>query len=81
MFSLNIGLDGLSLALIALTNFLICVCILASRITVFYKLKFHLICFSFLQIFLILAFSVLDLFWFYIFFESILIPMFLLIGI
>lgn len=81
LVTLNIGLDGLSLALIALTNYLICICILASKVTVFYKLKFHLICFNFLQIFLILAFSVLDLFWFYIFFESILIPMFLLIGI
>lgn len=60
---------------------MICICILASRVTVFYKLKLHLICFNFLQIFLILAFSVLDIFWFYIFFESILIPMFLLIGI
>jgi NADH:ubiquinone oxidoreductase subunit 4 (subunit M) len=37
--------------------------------------------FLFLEVFLLLIFSVLDLVLFYIFFESVLIPMFLIIGI
>jgi NADH:ubiquinone oxidoreductase subunit 4 (subunit M) len=40
-----------------------------------------MMCFSLLELLLILVFSVLDLVLFYIFFESILIPMFIIIGI
>ena len=40
-----------------------------------------MICFLFLELLLILTFSVLDLILFYIFFESILMPMMLIIGI
>jgi len=80
-FKLILGLDGVSCLLILLTNFLISLCILLSWSTIAHGLKFHLGLFFSLQLFLILSFSVLDIFWFYIFFESILIPMFLLIGV
>lgn len=75
------GLDGVSCILILLTNFLLLLCILLSWTTISFKLLNHLVCFFILQFFLVLSFSVLDLLWFYIFFEGILIPMFLLVGI
>lgn len=40
-----------------------------------------MICFLLLELLLILVFSVLDLVLFYIFFESILMPMMLIIGV
>lgn len=79
--SLHLGFDGLSLSLICLTNLLVLGCIVTAKTTVTHNVQLHLICFQLLQLLLTLAFSVLDIFWFYIFFESILIPMFLLIGI
>lgn len=45
------------------------------------NVKDYLICFLTLEFFLIQVFSVLDIFLFYIYFESVLIPMFLIIGI
>jgi len=82
-FNINIvfGLDGISILMILLTNYLIVVCILLSWTTISFKLTTHLSYFFLLQFFLILSFSVLDLMWFYVFFEGVLIPMFLLVGI
>jgi len=78
---LSFGLDGISSLLILLTNYLIVICILLSWSTISFRLTTHLAYFFLLQFFLVLSFSVLDLMWFYIFFEGVLIPMFLLIGI
>ena len=80
-FNLSFGIDGISSLMILLTNYLIIICIVVSWSTIKFKLNLHLSYFFLLQFFLILSFSVLDLFWFYIFFEGTLIPMFLLIGI
>jgi len=44
-------------------------------------IKEYMVCFLLLELLLILVFCVLDLVLFYIFFESILIPMFIIIGI
>jgi NADH:ubiquinone oxidoreductase subunit 4 (subunit M) len=44
-------------------------------------MKDYLICFLLLEFLLIQVFSVLDLLLFYIFFESVLMPMFLIVGI
>ena len=77
---LAFGLDGISSLLILLTNYLIVICIFLSWSTISYKLTTHLAYFFLLQFFLVLSFSVLDLMWFYIFFEGVLIPMFLLVG-
>lgn len=76
-----IGLDGISLFFILLTTFLIMLCILVSWESVTLHIKEYLILFLFLEFLLIQVFSVLDLFLFYIYFESVLIPMFLIIGI
>nr|YP_010152741.1 NADH dehydrogenase subunit 4 [Aureoumbra lagunensis]QQW50389.1 NADH dehydrogenase subunit 4 [Aureoumbra lagunensis] len=75
-----LGLNGISLFFIILTTLLIPVCLLASwNIELF--LKEYFIAFLILEIFLILVFCVSDVFLFYIFFESVLIPMYLIIGI
>ncbi len=76
-----LGIDGISLFFILLTTFLIPLCILISRNSIKVYIKEYLISFLLLEFLLILVFSVLDLILFYIFFESILIPMFIIIGI
>lgn len=80
-FYYTIGVDGISLFFIILTTFLSVVCILISWNSVSIFLKDYLLCFLILEFFLIQVFCVLDLCLFYIFFESVLIPMFLIIGI
>jgi NADH:ubiquinone oxidoreductase subunit 4 (subunit M) len=81
--SIKIGVDEKSLFFILLTTFITPICILAnwSDIQEIGKLKLFLILFLLLEILQIALFLVLDLFWFYIFFESVLIPLFLLIII
>lgn len=77
-----LGIDGISLVLIFLTCFLIPICLLSSWDVINNKNYVLFInCIFLIEVLLILAFSVLDLFFFYVFFEIILLPMFLLIGI
>lgn len=75
-----LGVDGISLFFLLLTTLLIPLCILASW-NVKSNLKEFLIAFLILDFFLIGTFCVLDLLLFYIFFESVLIPMYLIVGI
>jgi proton-translocating NADH-quinone oxidoreductase chain M len=83
LFNLNffVGVDGISLFFLLLTTLLIPICILASWNSVTYNLKEFLIAFLFLDFLLISVFCALDILFFYVFFESALIPMFLIIGI
>ena len=83
LFNLNIslGLDGISILFILLTTLLITICFLSSWNSIKYWIKEYLIGFLILELFLILVFSLLDLLLFFIFFESVLIPMFLIITI
>ena len=74
-------LDSLSLFFIGLSLLLIPICILISWSTVESFKKEFLIAIYFILILLIQVFTVMDLLGFYIFFEIILIPMFLIIGI
>ena len=77
----HIGVDGLSLFFVLLSVILLPVCILCSWTTVISRVKeFHLIL-HVITLLLINVFCVQDILLFYIFFESILIPMFLMIGI
>lgn len=77
----SVGLDGISLFFVILTTFLMPFCFLISWLNVSYRIKEFALCMFLIEFFLINVFSVLDLFFFYIFFESVLIPMFLIIGI
>ena len=75
----SFGLDGISILFFVLTSFLIFLCILFIwNDNLFKEYALNLL---FIELLLLLVFSVLDLFLFYIFFESILIPMFILIGV
>ena len=79
--NITLGIDGISLFFLLLTTLLIPLCILISWNSINFKLKEYLIAFLLIEFLLIWVFCVLDLLMFYIFFESILIPMFLVIGI
>lgn len=83
LFNLNfsVGIDGISLFFLFLTTLLVPICILSSWSSVSLNLKFFFVLFLFLKFLLVCVFSVLDILFFYIFFETILIPMFLIIGI
>lgn len=76
-----IGLDGISLFFVLLTCFLIPVCLLVGWNSVQIYVKEYCIAFLVMESLMIAVFSVLDLLLFYIFFESVLIPMFIIIGI
>ena len=79
--NLVLGLDGISLLFLLLTTFLIPLCLLTSYNVINKNVKEYYFLFLLLEFFLLVILSVLALFFFYIFFESVLIPMFLLIGI
>ncbi len=76
-----IGLDGISLLLVLLTTFITPICVLACWDDVRDKVKEFMICLLFLEVGMIGVFVSLDLFLFYIFWEVMLIPMYLLIGV
>ena len=76
-----IGIDGISLFFIILTTFLIPVCLLVGWTSVQVYVKEYCIAFLLMETLMIAVFSVLDLLLFYIFFESVLIPMFIIIGV
>nr|YP_010208868.1 NADH dehydrogenase subunit 4 [Skeletonema pseudocostatum]UBA16178.1 NADH dehydrogenase subunit 4 [Skeletonema pseudocostatum] len=80
-FNFSLGIDGISLFFILLTTLLIFLCILISWTSVKLNIKEFLIAFLVMEFFLIGVFSVLDLLLFYIFFESVLIPMYLIVGV
>lgn len=76
-----LGVDGISLFFIILTTFLIPVCIVVGWSSIVNYVKEYCIAFLVLEGLMIAIFSVLDLLLFYIFFESVLIPMFVIIGV
>jgi proton-translocating NADH-quinone oxidoreductase chain M len=77
----TLGIDGISIFFLLLTTLLIPLCIFTSWNSVNKNIKEFLIAFLVLDFFLIGTFCVLDLLLFYIFFESVLIPMFLIVGV
>jgi NADH-quinone oxidoreductase subunit M len=79
--SYHLGVDGISILFVALTAFLMPLCILASWTSVKSRLVEYMIAFLLLETLVIGVFTALDLFLFYIFFEGGLVPMFLIIGI
>lgn len=77
----SLGIDGISIFFIILTAFLIPICILISWNSIVYKMKEFILMLLLTEFLLINVFAVLDLFFFYIFFEGVLIPMFIIIGV
>lgn len=76
-----VGVDGLSVFFIFLTALLVFVCIVASLFTITAFTKEFLLSFLLIESFCIGAFAAQNLLLFYGFFEVILIPMYLIIGI
>jgi len=82
-FNINysIGIDGISLPLILLTTFLTVLVVIAGWKVIQYRVSHYLAAFLVLEGLMIGVFSALDAILFYIFWEGMLIPMFLIIGI
>lgn len=77
----KVGVDGISLALVVLTTTLTWISLLASFGPIGTRVKEYMISFLILEVGMVGVFLALDLFLFYIFFEIVLIPMYLIIGI
>ena len=77
----NVSLDGISLFLVALTAFLIPLAILASWGDIKERVKEFHVLFLVLETGILGALVSMDLFLFYIFWELMLIPMYLIIGV
>jgi NADH-quinone oxidoreductase subunit M len=77
----KLGVDGLSLALVVLTTTLTWISILASFAPIQTRIKEYMISFLILEVGMLGVFLALDTFLFYIFFEVVLVPMYLIIGI
>jgi NADH-quinone oxidoreductase subunit M len=76
-----IGVDGISLMLVVLTTLLTAISILASFDPIRTRVKEYMISFLVLETGMLGVFLALDLFLFYIFWEVVLVPMYLIIGI
>jgi proton-translocating NADH-quinone oxidoreductase, chain M len=79
--SYKVGADGLAVALVVLTTTMSWISILASFKPIQTRIKEYMISFLVLEVGMIGVFVALDLFLFYIFWEIVLVPMYLIIGI
>ena len=77
----HMGIDGISLFFVLLSTLLTPICILASWEAIHVRVKEYMVAFLVLETFMVGMFCALDLALFYIFFEGVLIPMFLIIGV
>ena len=75
----NIGIDGISLYYVLLTTFITPIALLSNYKNIYKNVKYFLISFLILETLQIALFVVLDLFLFYIFFESVLPVLFIII--
>jgi NADH-quinone oxidoreductase subunit M len=76
----HVGVDGISVLFVLLTTLLIPICILASWESIQERVKEYMIAFLVLETMMVGMFVALDIIVFYIFFEAVLLPMFLIIG-
>jgi NADH-quinone oxidoreductase subunit M len=77
----HVGVDGISVLFVLLTTLLTPICILASWEPIQVRLKEYMIAFLVLETMMVGMFVALDIMLFYIFFEAVLLPMFLIIGV
>lgn len=77
----KVGVDGISLVLVVLTTLLTTISIAASFGPIQERVKEYMISFLVLEVGMLGVFLALDLFLFYIFWEIVLVPMYLIIGI
>jgi NADH-quinone oxidoreductase subunit M len=81
-FTINyhMGIDGISLFFVLLSTLLTVLCVVASWISVHQQVKEYMVTFLVLETMMVGIFSALDFVLFYVFFEGVLVPMFLIIG-
>jgi NADH-quinone oxidoreductase subunit M len=79
--SYYVGVDGISLLLVVLTTLLTPVALLASWESIEHRLKEYVALMLLLEVGTLGVFIAVDLFLFYVFWESMLIPMYFIIGI
>ncbi|MEO1222850.1 MAG: NADH-quinone oxidoreductase subunit M [Pseudomonadota bacterium] len=79
--SYHMGVDGISVLFVLLSTFLTPICILASWESIKDRVKEYMIAFLILETMMVGMFSALDFVLFYVFFEGVLIPMFIIIGV
>jgi NADH-quinone oxidoreductase subunit M len=77
----QLGIDGISLLLVILTTLLTTISVIASFGPIQSRVKEYMISFLALEVGMLGVFLALDLFLFYIFWEIVLVPMYLIIGI
>jgi NADH-quinone oxidoreductase subunit M len=82
-FNINyhVGVDGISLWFVILSTLLTMLCVISSWHSIHIRVKEFMVAFLIMDTFMVGVFCALDMVLFYLFFEGILIPMFLIIGI
>jgi NADH-ubiquinone oxidoreductase chain 4 len=76
-----LGIDGLSIYFVILTTIIMPIALLSNWKSITENIRSYLILILLLETLLLAVFLVLDIFLFYIFFESILPPLFILVGL
>ena len=79
--SYHLGIDGISMPFILLATFLTPLSILASWKSITHRARDYMIAFPVLEVMMVGMFASLDMLMFYLFFEGVLIPMFIIIGV
>ena len=79
--SYHVGVDGISMLFVLLSTFLTPLCVLASWKAITSRVREYMIAFLVLETMMVGTFAALDLVLFYVFFEGVLIPMFIIIGV
>ena len=80
-FDFYLGIDGLSIYFVLLTTIIIPISLLSNWTSIVENIRSYIIIILLLETLLLAVFLVLDILLFYIFFESILPPLFILIGL
>jgi len=81
LFDIYLGVDGISIYFILLTTIIMPIALLSNLDSIKENVKSYLIIMLLLETLLLAVFMTLDIMSFYIFFESILPPLFILIGL
>jgi NADH-quinone oxidoreductase subunit M len=79
--SYHLGVDGISLLLVMLTTLMTPLCLLSAWTQITTRVKEFLIAMLLLETAMVGVFCALDLFLFFVFWEAMLIPMYLIIGV
>ena len=77
----HMGVDGISMPFVLLSTFLTPLSILASWKAIKVRVREYMIAFLVLETMMVGMFASLDMLMFYLFFEAVLIPMFIIIGV